>query len=604
MVGNVTAEDLRRVVERLRDGLILFDRGGTLLYLNAEAARILGRPASELVGKPLRETMPEVVYMVCESSRARLLAGEEVLLIRSFFAVDRWFEVLGRPAGDSFLVHFHDITERLQAEAAGRQSEERFQILVNGVQDYAIIMLDPKGQIASWNAGAERISGYSAEEILGKPLLVLFPPELVERGEPRRRLEEAVRRGSFTAETQFFRKNGSPYLARSTYTSLFDDLGVPSGFAVVTHDVTKQRKMEESLRTNEEHQRLAVEAGAVGTWEEIVGEELLVANRQFLEICRLPLDRQPRYDEFLAIVHPDDRDYFEQKRRQVLAAAAGFEFEFEYRVTGGTDRRARWVESRGRVLETLKGSRRIIGVLRDRTRRHEADEFRKLAAGMVAHDLRSPLSAVRLASQILIEHDGLSESAAARVRTIVRKVDRMVEMVERLLRYTQVQFGGGILLDKAFTDLEEVCRSAISDVKNASPQSKIHFMGEGDCHGVWDRIGLIEVATNLVGNAVQHGQRGEPIYVFATDEGDHVVLQVRNLGPPIPKDVIPVIFEPFRRVHDQHRPASEGIGLGLYIVREIVATHGGTVEVSSSAAAGTMFTVRLPRGTAAHPSPP
>src|SRR6516165_8807037 len=95
MVGHVTAEDLRRVVERLSDGLMLFDREGSLLYLNAEAERIVGRPGSELVGKPLRETMPEVVYMVCESSRARLLAGEEVLLVRGFFGQRRWYEVLG-----------------------------------------------------------------------------------------------------------------------------------------------------------------------------------------------------------------------------------------------------------------------------------------------------------------------------------------------------------------------------------------------------------------------------------------------------------------------------------------------------------------------------
>src|SRR5262245_61087466 len=139
MIGNVTAEDLKGVVERLSDGLILFDREGRLLYLNAEAVHILERPASELVGQPLRETMPDVVSMVCESSRARLLAGEEVMLVRSFFGQGRWYEVLGRPLGESFLVHFRDITERLQAEASRRQSEERFQILVNGVQDYAIL---------------------------------------------------------------------------------------------------------------------------------------------------------------------------------------------------------------------------------------------------------------------------------------------------------------------------------------------------------------------------------------------------------------------------------------------------------------------------------
>ena len=236
--------------------------------------------------------MPEVVSQMRQGARERLLAGEEVLLVQSFFAQGRWFEILGRPLGGSFLVHFHDITERLQAEAARHQTEQRFQILVNGVADYAIFMLDPKGHMASWNAAAERISGYTAEDVRGKPLAFLFPPELVERGEPRRRLEETVRHGSFKAEARFFRRDGTPIILESTYTCLFDELGAPSGFAIVAHDITEQREMEEALRVNEERLRLAVEAGAVGTWEEILGDEgRLVANSQFFAISGLP----PRY---------------------------------------------------------------------------------------------------------------------------------------------------------------------------------------------------------------------------------------------------------------------------------------------------------------------
>jgi PAS domain S-box-containing protein len=385
VIGNVTAEDLRRVVERLSDGLMLFDREGRLLYLNAEAERILGRPGSELVGKRLRETMPEVVSQMREGARERLLAGEEVLLMQSFFAQGRWFEILGRPLGGNFLVHFHDITERLQAEAARRQSEERFQILVNGVADYAIFMLDPKGHIVSWNAAAERISGYPAEEVLGKPLGFLFPPELVERGEPRHRLEETVRHGSLTTEARFFRKDGSPIILQSTHTCLFDELGAPSGFAIVTHDVTEQRNMEESLRINEERLRLAAEAGAVGIWEEFLGEGRLVANSQFFAISGLPPSKQPTADELLAIVHPDDRARHAENRRRVLDAEAGHEFQWEYRAVRGTDKSLHWLEVRGRVLGTPEGSRRVLGVLRDRTRHHEMEEFREETNRQLQH---------------------------------------------------------------------------------------------------------------------------------------------------------------------------------------------------------------------------
>jgi PAS domain S-box-containing protein len=356
---------------------MLFDREGSLLYLNAEAERLLGRSGSELVGKPLRETMPEVVTKMRDGARERLRAGEEVLLVQSFFALERWFEILGRPLGGNFLVHFHDITERLQAEAARRQSEQRFQILVNGVADHAIFMLDPKGYIASWNAAAERISGFPAQEVLGKPLAFLFPPELVESGEPRRRLEETVRQGSFKAEARFFRRDGSPIILQSTHTCLFDELGAPSGFAIVTHDVTEQRRMEESLRVNEERLRLAVEAGGVGTWEEMLDEGLLVANNQFFAISGLTPNTQQSAEAYLGIVHPDDRAQHAENRRRVLDADAGSEFQWEYRALRGTDKSLRWLEVHGRVLETPQGSRRVLGVLRDRTTDHEVEEFRE-----------------------------------------------------------------------------------------------------------------------------------------------------------------------------------------------------------------------------------
>jgi len=113
---------------------------------------------------------------------------------------------------------------------------------------------------------------------------------------------------------------------------------------------------------------------------------------------------------------------------------------------------------------------------------------------------------------------------------------------------------------------------------------------------------LTEVASNLVNNAVKHGQAGQPIYVIVRDEGDRVSLRVHNLGPPIPSGLLPVIFEPFRRT--KHGSGRGSFGLGLYIVKEIVAAHGGTVEVTSSATRGTTFIVHLPREAASHPASP
>src|SRR5215471_1048276 len=490
MVGSVTAEDLRRVVERLSDGLMLFDRERCLLYLNAEAERILGRPGSELIGKSLRETMPEVVSKMRNGARERLLAGEEVLLVRSFFALERWFEILGRPLGGSFLVHFHDITERLQAEAARRRSEERFQILVNGVADYAIFMLDPKGHMASWNAAAERISGYPAEEVLGEPLAFIFPPELVQRGEPRRWLEETVRHGSFKTEAHFFRRDGSPIILQTTNTCLFDELGAPSGFAIVAHDITEQRKMEESLRINEERLRLAVEAGAVGTWEDILGEGRLVANSQFFTITGLPPSKQLSFDEFLAVVHPDDLAQHEENRRRVLDSEAGSEFQWEYRAIRGTDKSLRWLEVHGRVLETPQGSRRVLGVLRDRTREHEMEEFREETNRHLQH-----------ANEEIAE-------AAARTREVIELSPDAFFLTDMDLRITEVNAAACRML--GYERNEVVGKKSFFDLVRPEDagrleQAKAEMVTTGEMHrGEWVQVrkggttGVVETTANIL----------------------------------------------------------------------------------------------------------
>src|SRR5262249_28171826 len=163
---------------------------------------------------------------------------------------------------------------------------------------------------------------------------------------------------------------------------------------------------------------------------------------------------------------------------------------------------------------------------------------------VIAHDLRSPLSAIKLASQRLIEREALPASVGHKVEVVVRTVDRMVNMAERLLLYSQAQFGGGLSLEKGSTDLEQICRDAIGDVQISHPDRQIHFEAEGDCRGMWDRTRLAEVVSNLIGNAARYGQPREPIHVVARDEGAEVALRVHNLGPPIRTESIPALFEP------------------------------------------------------------
>ena len=154
-----------------------------------------------------------------------------------------------------------EMQARLDAQGALRHSEERFRLLVEQVQDYAIFLLDPEGRIASWNRGAERLKGYSEDEVLGKHFSFFYPPEVVDTGYPDRELKIAAREGRHEDEGWRVRKDGSRFWANAVLTALHEE-GRLIGFAKVTRDLTERRRMEESLRENEARFRILAESAS------------------------------------------------------------------------------------------------------------------------------------------------------------------------------------------------------------------------------------------------------------------------------------------------------------------------------------------------------
>lgn len=179
----------------------------------------------------------------------------------------------------------------------------------------------------------------------------------------------------------------------------------------------------------------------------------------------------------------------------------------------------------------------------------------------------------------------------------------MTNIISQLLDFTRSRLGGGIPIDPKPIDLAEICAEVIDEMESAHPDRTVLFSADGDTRGLWDRERLAQVVSNLIGNAVQHGKPAAVIDVQLGNEDDAVTLRVHNEGPAIAADLLPSIFDPFRRQRSA-TGRGEGLGLGLYICREMIRAHGGEIAVQSSDGAGTTFTVRLPRSAKPDVAPP
>jgi hypothetical protein len=233
------------------------------------------------------------------------------------------------------------------------------------------------------------------------------------------------------------------------------------------------------------------------------------------------------------------------------------------------------------------------------------DRSRQTFLAILGHDLRNPLAAMRLVTELLQRDSHLSADAQELVSILDTSTTAMAGMVTDLLDFARTALGDRIPIFPAPADLAQICRDVVGEVQIAHPRCEVNLQTRGDLAGAWDAARLRQVIANLVGNAVQHGRDAGAIDVLAAaDDAGAVTVAVHNAGEPIPPELLPTIFEPLVRgpsTAPGARRRSGSIGLGLYIARAIATGHGGTITVASTAASGTTFTLSLPRHTNASP---
>jgi len=221
-------------------------------------------------------------------------------------------------------------------------------------------------------------------------------------------------------------------------------------------------------------------------------------------------------------------------------------------------------------------------------------EFEKQLLGIVSHDLRDPLNTIALSAATLLRRTGIDELHVRGLTRILSSAKRATRLIADLLDFTQARVGGGIPIRVKSFNFHDLAQQIVDEMSLSRPDRQIVFTQAGNGEGMWDQDRITQVLVNLITNSIQHSPSGTIVRVATRGVDREVWLVINNQGRVLSEEEIPSLFEPFRR--GSETPAEPGsIGLGLFIAKQIVTAHGGSIEVTSSEEGGTTVTVHFPR---------
>ncbi|MFM0641803.1 PAS domain S-box protein [Paraburkholderia metrosideri] len=478
--------------------------------------------------------------------------------------------------------------------------------LVQSIEDYAIFLLDPAGRIVSWNAGAQKLNGYAAHEIIGAHFSRFYTAEAVERGWPGYELQQAALTGRFEDEGWRVRKDGTTFWSNVVITAVRNEAGLLTGFAKITRDLTAQREYMDALRRSEERFRLLVDSvkdyaifmldpdGYIVSWN--AGAARIKGYTRDEIIGRHFSTFYPRED--VAAGKP--------VRELAIAKQIGHVEDEGWRVR--KDGTTFWANVN--ITAMYDESNQLRGfakVTRDLTERREREELERSGEHMrkflatLAHELRNPLAPVRNAVGVMQLEAGLSPTLARSRDLIDRQVTHITRLVDDLLDVGRIM-SDKVELRLARVDLAEVVVRAIEAARpftDAREQSVAQHMPAEPLIVDGDTTRLVQVLQNLLHNASKFSPFSSRIEIFGRLDHHMAVLEVRDHGRGIPVRSLDAIFELFVQEKDKQSSGEGGLGIGLTLCKSLIGLHGGSIIASSAGeGCGSSFTLSLPLAAA------
>ncbi|MCF2446693.1 PAS domain S-box protein [Dyadobacter sp. CY345] len=493
-----------------------------------------------------------------------------------------------------------DITDRKQAEESLRQSEQRQRAILESAKDYAIITLDTDRSIRSWNAGAEKMMGYSEDEIIGLSVDIFFVPEDRAKGAPEHEVQTALDTGRAQNERWHMRKNGSRFYGSGVTTALVNDSGDVIGVLKVMRNLTAQKNAEQALQKSQERLQLALQIPTVGVLFFDEAGTFTGANEAFLAISGFSAEAvETRQINTSEMTIPEWMPRTLQALKELRSIGRSTPYEKQLQRPDGS----RWW---GLFAGTRLSQREYVEFVLDITHRKqaeealwEADRRKDEFLALLAHELRNPMATLSNTLMILELTGGQQEilpleTALAMMR---REMVQLVRLVDDLMDVSRIN-QGKIVLKLETLNLKRLVEEALlatRPVIDNARRTLLSTLTDAPLLLEGDATRLTQVVRNLLTNATKFTHEGGQIWIDLAQEGDMALLRVRDDGIGIPSDQLEHIFGLFAQVDASRTRSQGGLGLGLTLVREFIEKHGGRVEARSEGTnMGSEFIIQLP----------
>lgn len=482
-------------------------------------------------------------------------------------------------------------------------SDSDYRLMVDAVSDYAIFFLDPKGYVLTWNKGAHLLKGYEDDEIIGQHFSIFYPQSRIDEGWPDQELAAALENGSFEDEGWRVRKDGTTFWANVIITRLVNESGEFRGYSKITRDLSERRQQQELLRLSEERFRLLVDGvkdyaismldpdGNIVSWN--VGAQQSTGYRSGEVLGR-----------HFSMFYPEEPTRPHGLAGELAQTLRDGHIEsdgWQLRKSGGRY----WANITITALYDEAGVHRGFAmVTRDLSERQRIsaleDESRRITTflAMLGHELRNPLTPIANALQLLEREAERSDRLRATHQIIGRQLRHITRLVDDLLDLGRIT-SGKIQLERELLCLSEVVREAAEIAQSQFEQTGQSLMLTIASEPIWingDRVRLLQVIGNLLSNAAKFTPASGSVILSLRRRGSTAEISVKDNGSGIPPGLLPKIFELFvQGEQDVARPHG-GLGLGLSLVRQLVALHGGQVNAYSNGKAGdgSEFLIHLP----------